>query len=165
MRHIYKYKGYWLCFTFYSIFCQYNCKLFYLSPNLYIFYGDDCYSHWIFDARITSENWNLVQVIQFLSICASWGKALDLVLQPIFHPILQRKWPSRLRTKRNDTENPNLQEEILKGFAKRWWIFFLLQWSPQIKTLNSWRVSLNLLGLWKNSVKLAVCVCVLLISI
>lgn len=55
--------------------------VFIICPQIYtIFYGGDYNFPWIFNARVTSENWNLDQVTQFVSICASWGKVLDLVL-------------------------------------------------------------------------------------
>lgn len=53
-----------------------------------LFYGDYCSFSWIFDVRTTSEIWNFDWVIQFVSTCASWGKALDSVLQQMFHPAL-----------------------------------------------------------------------------
>lgn len=106
------------------IFYWSNCALIVTSsPTWTTFYGDNCYFSQIVDVRATSEIWNSDWVIQFVSIRASWGKASDSGLPRMFHLVLQRKWPSRLGMNTSDIENPNLPEQVLRGFSKqRWWL-------------------------------------------
>ena len=56
--------------------------------------------------------------MQTVSVCASWGKALDLVLQLSFHPLLQRKGPDRLGTKRNYFEDTKFMSKSLWTLLK-----------------------------------------------